>query len=150
MPRHSTLHDDHFLRMSDQATAAQVNIYARDPDLLAAFYVEMGMAERFRFPTDGSPEHVEVSLGGLILGLTSRAAMERLADLPVETGPPQSEVVIWCGDARALWRSACERGGQPVAEPKAFNGRLLAAWAADPEGNRVKFVSLLNEARGTP
>jgi predicted enzyme related to lactoylglutathione lyase len=123
------------------AANAQVNIYSDDPESLAAFYGALGLSEKFRFPTTGKPDQIELSVGSLTLGFTSRAALEKLAGLRTDPGPPQSEVVLWCEDAVALYARTLELGAHPVAAPRVFNGRLQCAWIEDPERNRVKLVS---------
>lgn len=130
-----------------QATAAQINVYADDPSALSSFYLRLGFEERFRFPTEGAPEHVELSIGGITIGFTSRSALVNLAGIPAPPGPPQSEIVLWCDDARELWEHACRNGAKPLSEPRIFNNRLLAGWALDPGGNRVKCVSLLKRSQ---
>ncbi|MFG6458638.1 VOC family protein [Roseateles sp. BYS96W] len=129
--------------MTATPTNAQVNVYAVDPEGLASFYAALGMVERFRFPATGMAEHVELSVGAFTLGLTSREALARLAGLPVEQGPSQSEVVLWCNDVSSLFEKAKQCGATSLAEPRVFNGRIEAAWVQDPEGNRLKLVSLV-------
>lgn len=130
--------------MTSLITGAQVNLYAGEPEVLASFYKGLGLKEKFRFPQSGRPDQVEVSAGTLTLGLTSREALHRLAGFQIEPGPAQSEVVLWCEDAAALFDQATALGARPVAEPRMFNNRLLSAWVEDPEGNRLKLVSLLD------
>jgi hypothetical protein len=125
-------------------TDAQVNIYSKDPEVLASFYKSLGLREKFRFPLTGRPDQVEVAIGALTLGFTSREALSRLANLQVEPGPAQSEVVLWCGNAADLFAQATRLGARPVAAPRVFNNRIQSAWIEDPEGNRVKLVSLVN------
>lgn len=129
--------------LSHQVSSAQTNLYAEMPERLAAFYSGLGMTETFRFPAAGFPEHIEVTVSGFTLGLTSKEAMLRLAGLQVGSGPPQSEVVLWCEDVENQFARAQELGGRPVRSPQVFNDRILAAWVEDPEGNRVKLVSLV-------
>ena len=129
--------------MAASPTNAQVNLYAVDPEALASFYGALGLVERFRFPATGRAEHIEFSVGSFTLGLTSRAALARLAGLPVEQGPSQAEVVLWCDDVSALFEKAKHSGATPLASPRVFNGRMEAAWVQDPEGNRLKLVSLV-------
>lgn len=130
--------------MSSLIASAQVNIYASDPEVLASFYKSLGLKEKFRFPQTGRPDQVEVSAGTLTIGFTSREALRRLAGLQIEPGPAQSEVVLWCENAAALFDQATALGARPVVEPRMFNNRLLSAWVEDPEGNRLKLVSLLD------
>ena len=53
----------------------QINIYTRDVENLTRFYTQtLGFTETFRVPTAGAPDHVEVRLGGLVLGFASVTA----------------------------------------------------------------------------
>ena len=48
----------------------QVNAYVCDVEACVRFYTEsLGFVETFRTPESGPPAHVEVRLGGLILGV---------------------------------------------------------------------------------
>lgn len=129
--------------MTRFATHAQVNLYADDPDALAAFYAGLGLAERFRYPATGPADHVELAVGGLTLGLTRRTALSSLAGLSALSGPPGGEVVLWGEDCGALYAQALALGAVAEAPPRDFQGRLRAAWVRDPQGHRVKLVSPL-------
>ena len=129
--------------MPTRVTDAEVNLYARDPEALAACYQGLGSAERFRFPTSGVAEHVEVSVGTLTLGVTRTEALERLAGLSADPGRPRSVVVSWCDVVVAIYARKLELGATSVAPPRVFNDRLRAAWIVDPEGHRVKLLALL-------
>jgi lactoylglutathione lyase len=136
--------------LSQSVSGAQTNIYAEEPERLAAFYIGLGMAERFRYPAAGKPEHIELAVGGFTLGLTSRETMHRLAGVPVTAGPPQSELVLWCANVAGQFSRSLELSGRQVAPPQVFNNRILAAWVEDPEGNRVKLVSLVQSDPPAP
>jgi hypothetical protein len=65
----------------------QINTYVREVVGIVRFYPEqLGFVETFRTPEVGSPVHVEVRLGGLILGFADIEAA-RMAD--PEDGPVQ-------------------------------------------------------------
>jgi predicted enzyme related to lactoylglutathione lyase len=132
-------------RMSSLVSDAQVNIYSADPVALASFYTALGLTEKFRFPPSGKPDQLELLAGTLTLGFTSTEALFRLAGIDIKAGAPRSEVVLWCADADSLYTRALQAGGKAVAEPRDFNGRIRAAWVEDPQGNRVKLVSLVHQ-----
>lgn len=56
--------------MTSMFTDPSVNLYVSDVETSARFYAGLfGFAETFRTPTSGPPIHVELRLGGLVLGL---------------------------------------------------------------------------------
>jgi catechol 2,3-dioxygenase-like lactoylglutathione lyase family enzyme len=119
----------------------QVNYYVRDVESSVRFYTELfGFNETFRTPTSGEPEHVEVRLGGLVLGLASIEAARRVHGLNVSSGPPRAEVVLWTDNVDQVFEDLVSRGVPALREPHDFLGRLRAAWVADPDGNPVEIV----------
>jgi catechol 2,3-dioxygenase-like lactoylglutathione lyase family enzyme len=125
-------------------TGAQVNLYADDPDRLATFYAGLGMAEGYRFPPTGPAHIVELRVDGFTLGLLSRQAMTDIARLPSpRVAGAQAEIVLWCDDADTAHAAAIAAGAPSLSPCEDYNARLKGGWIADPEGNRVKFVSLL-------
>jgi catechol 2,3-dioxygenase-like lactoylglutathione lyase family enzyme len=95
----------------------QVNTYVRDVEACVRFYTEsLGFVETFRTPESGSPAHVEVRLGGLILGFADVEATRQMHGLDVAAG------------------------ATPLSPPHDFIGRLRAAWIADPDGGPVQLV----------
>ncbi len=123
-------------------TGTQVNLFCHDPERCLAFYTRLGLAERFRAPTDGALEHVEVEAAGARIGLTSAAAANRLAGLGVVPGAGAStELVLWCTDVDTLHTQALAAGATEVTAPTdSPDGRLRYGWVRDPEGHQVKFV----------
>jgi catechol 2,3-dioxygenase-like lactoylglutathione lyase family enzyme len=119
----------------------QVNYYVRDVDASVRFYTELfGFNETFRTPETGTPEHVEVRLGGLVLGLASIEAARRVHGLDVASGPPRAEVVLWTDNVDQVFEELVSQGVTVLREPHDFLGRLRAAWIADPDGNPVEIV----------
>ncbi len=121
----------------------QVNYYVRDVEAAVRFYVEMlGFTETFRTPETGTPEHVELRLGGLILGLASTASAKATHGLTTGGGNPRAEVCVWTDDVDEAYRSLVAGGVPSLSPPHDFlGGRLRAAWLADPDGNPVEIVS---------
>jgi catechol 2,3-dioxygenase-like lactoylglutathione lyase family enzyme len=119
----------------------QVNYYVRDVETSVRFYTErFGFEETFRTPTSGAPEHVEVRLGGLVLGLASIEAARRVHGLDVASGPPRAEIVLWTDEVDRVYEDLVSQGVPSLREPHDFLGRLRAAWVADPDGNPVEIV----------
>ncbi len=121
----------------------QVNYYVRDVEVAARFYVEMlGFAETFRTPASGPPEHVELRLGGLILGLASTESAKTTHGLTTGGGNPRAEVCVWTDDVDEAHARLVARGVPSLSAPHDFlGGRLRAAWLADPDGNPVEIVA---------
>ncbi len=72
-----------------------INYYVDEVAELAAFYCEhFGFVETFRTPSEGTPVHVEVRLGDLILGLASIKAAKAMHNLPLNPGLPHAEVAL--------------------------------------------------------
>ena len=68
------------IRWSDPA----INYYVDDVEIAVRFYTEhFGFVEAFRTPQQGKPDHVEVRLGPLILGLASKEAARTMHGLPL-------------------------------------------------------------------
>jgi predicted enzyme related to lactoylglutathione lyase len=122
---------------------AQVNLYSADPEALAIFYKGLGLTERFRFPPVGKPDQLELQIGSLTLGLTSKDAIKQLAGLDAVAGSSGVELVLWCSSADAVYARALDLGATSLAPPRVFDARIVAAWFQDSEGNRVKLVSKL-------
>lgn len=120
-----------------------INYYVEDVERAVRFYTEhFGFAETFRTPREGKPVHVELTLGGLKLGLASREAGQTMHNLPLGPGGyPRAELVIWTEDVDAAYTMLIEKGVPSVSAPHDFLSALRAAWVMDPDGNPVEIVS---------
>lgn len=120
----------------------QINYYVEDVDVSVRFYVDLfGFEETFRTPETGTPSHVEVRLGGLILGLASNESARNTHGLTTGGGNPRAEVCLWTDDVDSAYADLVARGVPSLSEPHDFlEGRLRAAWLADPDGNPVEIV----------
>ena len=129
--------------MTFKFTDPQVNYYVDDVEVAVRFYVEnFGFIETFRTPKEGKPDHVEVKLGGLILGLASKEAGKSQHGLPLGSGGfPKAEIVLFTGDVDAVYAMLIEKGVPSISAPHDFLGMLRAAWVMDPDGNPVEIVS---------
>ncbi|HEX5164992.1 MAG TPA: VOC family protein [Thermomicrobiales bacterium] len=121
----------------------QINYYVRDVDASVRFYCDLfGFEETFRTPDSGTPEHVELRLGGLILGLASTESARRTHGLTTGGGNPRAEVCLWADDVDRSYADLVARGVPSLSAPHNFlGGRLRAAWVADPDGNPVEIVA---------
>jgi catechol 2,3-dioxygenase-like lactoylglutathione lyase family enzyme len=136
--------------MTVKVTDPAINYYVEDVEVAVRFYVEhFGFVETFRTPKEGPPDHVEVTLGPLILGLAAREAGRRMHGLPLGPGgPPRAELVVWTEDVDEAYAALLARGVPSVSAPHDFLGMLRAAWVMDPDGNPVEIVSRKTAARG--
>ncbi len=123
-------------------TDAFVNIYTRDIDASLRFYRDLlGFEETFRTPTQGTPEHVELSLHGFGLGLGSVEAARRVHGVDASPGSPAMVIVVWTTDMdRAFERLTVS--GTPVVQPRHDTGNHNRnALLRDPDGNLVEIVA---------
>ena len=128
----------------------QINAYGEDVEQSVRFYTQhLGFTETFRTPQTGTPDHVEVRLGGLVLGFASFAAARRDHGVDITSGSKGFEVVLWTDDVDAAWERLIAAGAQPVSPPHLFLGRLKGAWLRDPEGGNVHIVMELPESERT-
>ena len=117
------------------------NIYVRDVEGVASFYREnFGFEESFRTPKDGQPVHIELRLQAFTLGLASIEAAKSMHGLPLNPGPPRSEVALWTEDVDQVVHFLRKNGVPVISEPHTFIDTVRAAWVLDPEGNHVQVV----------
>ncbi|WP_426245512.1 VOC family protein [Nocardioides sp. LHG3406-4] len=122
-------------------TAGQINLFADEVQPSVDFYTQAcGFTETFRTPEDGPPDHVEMTLGGLKLGVARRAAGAAMHGLDLVAGPAQCDVTLWCADADAAYAGLVGWGATPVREPHDF-GSNRAGWLRDPAGHLVSVVA---------
>ena len=120
--------------------APQLILFSNDVSGLAGFYVRLGFSETFRFPEEGDPTHVDLVLDGYKLGIASVASTRDAHGLdPVPDGQ-RVAVVLWTDDTDAGLLAVIAAGGTQLSASRPWLGRLLIAWAADPDGNPVQVV----------
>ena len=121
----------------------QINYYVQDVEVSVRFYVDLfGFEESFRTPLSGPPAHVELKLGGFILGLASVASALEAHGLTTGGGNPRAEVCLWTDDVDLAFAKLVASGAPVMSSPHTFlDGQLRAAWVADPDGNPVEIVA---------
>jgi catechol 2,3-dioxygenase-like lactoylglutathione lyase family enzyme len=120
----------------------QINYYVQDVEAAVSFYTgHFGFVESFRTPKTGVPEHVEVRLGGLVLGLASIASARDVHGLDVGGDRAKAEIVLWTDDTDAEYEKLIAAGVKSLSPPHTFLGRLRAAWLEDLDGNPVEIVA---------
>jgi catechol 2,3-dioxygenase-like lactoylglutathione lyase family enzyme len=123
------------------------NVYTNDIDRSLRFYRDLlGFAETFRVPDEGTPDHVEMELGSLNLGISTLEALRRDHGLTGGGGPPRAEVVLWVEDVVTAYAWLRAQGAPSLSPPHDFARVLRAAWLNDPDGNPVQVV----QRRGAP
>jgi predicted enzyme related to lactoylglutathione lyase len=119
-----------------------VNYYVDDVDRAVAFYTtNFGFLETFRTPKTGTPDHVEIRLGNLVLGLASKEAAIKTHNLPLgQSTSPKAELVLWTDDVDHEYQTLTKKGVQELTPPHDFLGVLRSAWVMDPDGNPIQLV----------
>ncbi len=119
----------------------QVNLYVEDVQRSVAFYRDLfGFQETFRTPETGRPDHAEVRLGSLVLGLASAESLRRVHGVVAGAGPPQADLVLWTEDVDQAYAFLQTKGVRPLSPPHDFSEALRAAWVADPDGHALRIV----------
>jgi len=118
----------------------QINLYSRDLLRAVAFYSKLGFIETFRTPASGEPSHIELKLDNFTLGIATIEAARDHHGLKPGHGRG-IEIVVWTDDTDAAL-SELTAAGTPVLAPAHdfLDGRLRAAWVADPDGNPIQLV----------
>jgi catechol 2,3-dioxygenase-like lactoylglutathione lyase family enzyme len=122
-----------------------INLYSRDLSLAAAFYSELGFVETFRTPESGEPVHIELKLDGFTLGIATIEAAREHHSLRAEGEGRWIEIVLWTDDTDAALNALVAKGAPLLSPAHNFlDGKLRAAWIADPDGNPIQLVQWIN------
>jgi catechol 2,3-dioxygenase-like lactoylglutathione lyase family enzyme len=118
-----------------------INLYSRDLSRAVAFYSQFGFVETFRTPATGDPAHVELMLGGFKLGIAALESARADHGLNPSGDGRWIEIVLWTDDTDAALSALADEDVQILSRAHDFlDGRLRAAWIADPDGNPVQLV----------
>lgn len=127
-------------------TSLMTNLYSTDVERAAAFYRDhLGGKQTFRYPAEGSAEHVEIGLGDVTIAITNIDAVreEGLNPLP---GHPM-ELVLWCESADEVLNALRAADTPVLVEPYSGHASgLRRAYVADPDGNWIAVVSKERQA----
>jgi glyoxylase I family protein len=122
----------------------QVNLYSADIDASLRFYRDvLGFTETFRIPKEGAPDHVELRLGSLVLGIATFDSLKRYHAIQTDRGPPRFEVDLNTEDVDGAYGWAISKGALSVKPPYDFLGYIHCARVADPDGNYIVFDTRL-------
>ena len=118
-----------------------VNLYTGDIEAGLRFYRDLlGFEETFRTPQKGTPEHVELTLDGFMLGLGTVEAAKRVHGVDPSPGTPAMVVVVWADDVDAAFERL-QSAGVPVVQSLHDTGNNNRnALLEDPDGNLVEIV----------
>ncbi len=120
-------------------TEAYPILSTRDLPRLVAFYRDvLGFVQTYRFPAHGEPQYVGLRLHSSELGISADGDA---------TGGPQGQRLVLC-----LYAEDCDaavarlRAGGAVitSEPQDMPWGERAAYAEDPDGNRLLILSRLD------
>jgi lactoylglutathione lyase len=121
---------------------AFVNLYTADIEAGLRFYRDqLGFRETFRTPTEGTPEHVELTLDGFRLGLGTVDAAKRVHGIDASPGSPAMVLVVWTDDTDAAFDTLTSAGAPVVQPPHDTGNNNRNALLRDPDGNLVEIVA---------
>jgi catechol 2,3-dioxygenase-like lactoylglutathione lyase family enzyme len=121
----------------------QVNLYSEDVVRSVAFYESLGFEETFRTPREGTPIHVELTLGGFKVGIAAAASAVADHGLELDLSKPGRgmELLVWTDDTDAAFERLKAAGARPLSEPHDWlDGTLRLAWVADPDDNPIELA----------
>jgi lactoylglutathione lyase len=123
-------------------TDCLIVLYVDDIDRSLKLYRDaLGMTETYRFPKEGTPEHVELRLGNSIIGLSSDAGLARHRLPPHDRGGHAFELAIGCDDASAAFARLVDAGCVAVRTPFETEAGNRTAYVEDFDGNRISVYS---------
>jgi lactoylglutathione lyase len=119
-----------------------VNLYTRDIEAGLHFYRDLlGLAETFRTPTEGIPEHVELRLNGFTVGLGTVEAARNVHGVEAAPGSPAMVLVVWTDDVDKAYAELVAAGVAVVQPPHNTGNNNRNALLRDPDGNLVEIVA---------
>ncbi len=119
-----------------------VNLYTRDIEAGIRFYRDLlGYKETFRTPTQGTPEHVELTLNGFGVGLGTVEAAKRVHGVDASPGSPAMVLVVWTDDLDKAFEQLTAAGTPVVQSPHNTGNSNRNALVRDPDGNLVEIVA---------
>jgi lactoylglutathione lyase len=134
--------------LPDMFATAFVNLYTRDIEAGLRFYRDLlGFKETFRTPTQGTPEHVELTLNGFGLALGTVEAAKRVHGVDASPGSPAMVVVAWTDDVDKAFEQLTSAGTRIVQSPHNTGNNNRTALLRDPDGNLVEIVAKVTRSQ---
>lgn len=121
-------------------TSPQVILFTADIQRATAFYESLGFREVFRVPATGTPLHADLELDGYRIGLATETTSREEHGLNPATTGQRATIVLWTDDTPTSYQRLLELGATALHSPRPFLGRLLIAWALDPDGHAIQVV----------
>ncbi len=122
---------------------ALVNIYSADIRRAADFYGrQLGLKETYRFPYEGEPEHIEFSVGGTTIAVSSPAGL-RAHGMPPSTPGHPFELGIKTEDVDAAVAELRLKGVTIIKDPSVNPAGIRYAYIADPDGTWISLFQTL-------
>jgi lactoylglutathione lyase len=119
-----------------------VNIFTHDIEAAMEFYAgRLGFVESFRAPTDDAPEHVELRLDGVTVGLSTAEAAQRVHGIEATPGRPGFQLVVWTDDVDTAYDALVAAGVPGITPPHDTGNSNRNALVHDPDGNLVELVT---------
>ena len=118
----------------------QIVLFSRNVAHATDFYKAVGFEEVFRTPTDGVPVHVDLMMDGYRIGLASEVSSRDDQGLTPVVYGQRAAVILWTDNAREAYAWLQVLGATPIEAPEPWLGRLLIAWAQDPDGHLIQVV----------
>ena len=116
---------------------ALVTIYSADIRKAADFYGRvLGLAETYRFPYEGEPEHVEFQIGGATIAIGSPAGLRSHGMPPATPGHP-FELGIQTDNVDAAIAELRAAGVTIIKDPSVNLAGVRYAYIADPDGTWI-------------
>lgn len=122
-------------------TSLMPHLYTSDIERAIAFYRDdLGFTQTFRFPPEGKPEHVELRVGEVVLGISTREALREVDGLPEPTDGHPMELTVWCDSVDEALAGLRAARVPVLVEPYDHPARHRRAYVTDPDGNWVALV----------
>lgn len=99
------------------------------------------MFSAFALQSPANRSIIELTLDGFTLGVATLEAAKEHHSLQPEGEGRWVEIVLWTEDTDAAVKTLVARGARLLSPPHDFlDGKLRAAWIADPDGNPIQLV----------
>lgn len=118
-----------------------VNVYTDDMERCLPFYRDvLGFVETFRTPSE-SPDHVELTLNGFALALSTSAAAKTHQGIDAAPGAAAMCLTLWTTRLETAYTRLLEAGAAVVNAPHDAGNGNRNALVRDPDGNLIEIVT---------
>lgn len=119
-----------------------VNVFTSDIARSLAFYQGvLGLRESFRTPTEGLPEHVEMTAGEFVVAISTAEAARRVHGMDPDVGSAAMSLVFWVDDVDATFETVAGSGAPVVTRPHDAGNNNRNAVVRDPDGTLIELVA---------